>query len=76
MFFSFFLSIPVGIAAVVLGFMARRDIEQSGGTQSGSGMGLAGIITGALAIVGGVVWTVLFIVLIVAGDTSSSTYYY
>lgn len=76
LFFSFFLSIPVGIAAVVLGFMARRDIEQSGGTQSGSGMGLAGILTGALAIVGGVVWTVLFIVLIVAGDTSSSTYYY
>ncbi|MFE0749418.1 DUF4190 domain-containing protein [Gordonia sp. NPDC058843] len=76
LFFSFFLSIPVGIAAVVLGFMARRDIEQSGGTQSGSGMGLAGIITGSLAIVGGVVWTVLFIVLIVVGDTSSSTYYY
>jgi hypothetical protein len=34
------------IVAVVLGFVARNQIEQSGGTQQGSGMALAGIILG------------------------------
>ncbi|MBD0862270.1 DUF4190 domain-containing protein [Gordonia sp. zg691] len=73
-FFSFFLSIPIGIAAVVLGFLSRRDIEQSNGTQTGAGMGLTGIITGALSILGGVVWVVLFIIVLAAGGTDS--YYY
>jgi hypothetical protein len=34
------------IVAIVLGFVARNQIEQSGGTQQGSGMALAGIILG------------------------------
>jgi len=34
------------IVAVVLGFVARNQIEQSWGTQQGSGMALAGIILG------------------------------
>lgn len=39
-----------GIAAIVLGIIARKEIDQSQGTQKGSGMALAGIITGAIAI--------------------------
>lgn len=72
----FLISFPVGIAAVVLGVMSRREVEQSGGTQTGSGMGLAGIITGALSIVGALVWVVLFIILIAAGNSTDSVYYY
>jgi hypothetical protein len=34
------------ILAVVFGFIARNQIQQSGGTQQGSGMALAGIILG------------------------------
>jgi hypothetical protein len=34
------------IVAVVLGFVARNQIERTGGTQQGSGMALAGIILG------------------------------
>jgi Domain of unknown function (DUF4190) len=34
------------IVAIVLGFVARNQIEKSGGTQQGSGMALAGIILG------------------------------
>ena len=34
------------IVAIVLGFIARNQIGQSGGTQQGSGMALAGIILG------------------------------
>ena len=45
----------VGIVAVVLGVKARGEIRRSGGTQSGDGLALAGIITGAVAIVLGLV---------------------
>ena len=38
--------IPLGIAAVVLGFMARNRIAASQGTMGGSGKALARIITG------------------------------
>lgn len=34
------------IVAIVLGFVARNQIERTGGTQQGSGMALAGIILG------------------------------
>ncbi|MBM7277160.1 DUF4190 domain-containing protein [Gordonia rubripertincta] len=70
------LALPLGIAGVVLGFMARREVEQSAGTQTGTGMGLAGIITGGLGILGAIVWIVLFVILIAAGNSMDSVYYY
>jgi hypothetical protein len=44
-----FVVIPVGIVAVVLGFMARSRIAASQGALSGGGKALAGIVTGATA---------------------------
>ena len=44
------------ILAIVFGFMARNQIEQSGGTQQGSGMALAGIILGFVWIGISVFW--------------------
>ncbi len=44
------------ILAIVLGFIARNQIEQSGGTQQGSGMALAGIILGFVWIGISVIW--------------------
>jgi hypothetical protein len=38
------------VAALILGFVGRSQINQSGGTQGGSGMALTGIITGGVAI--------------------------
>ncbi|MDH3014554.1 DUF4190 domain-containing protein [Gordonia alkanivorans] len=70
------LALPLGIAGVVLGFMARREVEQSAGNQTGTGMGLAGIITGGLGILGAVIATVLIIILIAAGNSMDSVYYY
>lgn len=43
-------SLPLSIAAVVLGFLARGKIAKSGGTLTGSGMALAGIITGVVGL--------------------------
>lgn len=37
-----------GIPAVILGFMARGDIERSEGAKTGAGLALAGMITGAI----------------------------
>ena len=47
------------ILAVIFGFVARKQITQSGGRQSGGGMALAGIILGFVGIAGLVLWIVL-----------------
>ena len=40
----------LGIPAIILGFLARREIKRTGGQQPGSGVALAGIILGAIDI--------------------------
>jgi hypothetical protein len=56
------------ILAVIFGFVARKQIKDSGGRQSGSGMALAGIILGLV----GVASLILWIVLVIAVTTSIS----
>lgn len=56
------------ILAVIFGFVARKQIKDSGGRQSGSGMALAGIILGFV----GVASLILWIVLVIAVTTSLS----
>ena len=56
-----------GLVAVVLGARARREIRASGGTQSGDGLALAGIVTGTIAAVLGLLVLVLIAVALVAG---------
>jgi hypothetical protein len=51
---------PAGIAGIVLGFMSRKEIDASGGVQTGSGMALAGIILGILSIVAAVIYLILY----------------
>src|SRR5688572_14739516 len=45
----FLCGLFAGVPAIILGFLARRDVRQSGGALSGDGLALAGIIAGALA---------------------------
>jgi hypothetical protein len=56
-----------GIVAIVLGVKARAEIRASGGTQQGDGFALGGIITGAIAVVLGVLVLVLIVVALTAG---------
>jgi hypothetical protein len=56
-----------GVVPIVLGVKARNEIRASGGRQSGDGMALAGIITGACAIVLGVLLLALVIIAIATG---------
>lgn len=65
-----FLSIPAGVAALVLGFLGRRS-EPSGRT-----MALAGIITGILGIIVAIVFIIVANALAVAylnGDITIPT---
>jgi hypothetical protein len=49
------------ILAVIFGFVARKQIKDSGGRQSGSGMALAGIILGFVGVASLILWIVLVI---------------
>ena len=67
----------LGVVPIVLGVKARAEIRASGGQQEGDGMALAGIITGAVAIVLSLVFIAVIVVAIVSGsanfDGSSQT---
>lgn len=49
------------IAAIILGVLARKEIAESGGTKSGAGMAMAGLILGGVGIVISIIWTILWI---------------
>jgi hypothetical protein len=61
----FFLGIP-SVLGIIFGFVARSQIERSDGTQTGSGLALAGIIVGFCVVAIGV----LIVILAVAGAHS------
>jgi hypothetical protein len=46
-----FLWFPTSIVAIVTGFLGRKQIAESGGTQDGDKLALAGMICGAVAFV-------------------------
>lgn len=50
----------IGILAIILGVIGRGEIAKSNGTQTGAGMAIAGIATGAVALLAVVVIVVLF----------------
>jgi hypothetical protein len=65
----------LGAVPVALGVRARVEIRRSGGWQGGDGMALAGIVTGAVAIVLSLVVIALLVLLLLTGDVSTGTGY-
>ena len=63
----------VGVLPIVLGVKARSEIRASSGQQEGDGMALAGIITGAVAIVISIAVIVVLVIAIASGDANFST---
>lgn len=57
-----------GVIALVLGVKARNEISASGGRQTGDGMALAGIITGAVAVLISLALVVLLVGLVAMGN--------
>jgi hypothetical protein len=60
------------ILAVVFGYMAKNEIDRSGGFQQGRGMAIAGIVLGWVGIGITVTVTAILIVSAVASSSSSS----
>jgi len=58
------------ILALVFGYMAKKQIDESGGRESGRGMAVAGIVLGWIGVGG-----VILILIIVAIGASSSSHY-
>lgn len=59
----------VGIVAVVLGIKARQEVRDSNGQQTGDGLALGGIVTGAVAVVIGLAALVVILIAIASGGT-------
>ncbi len=64
-----------GVVAIVLGVKARNEIRAGGGAQSGDGMALAGIVTGAIAVVLGVLALAFLIYTIASGNADYNVDY-
>jgi Domain of unknown function (DUF4190) len=61
------------ILGVVFGYIAKNQIDQSGGTQQGRGMAIAGIIVGWIGIALGVIALVVVIAIAAATDDNDSS---
>ncbi|QNN53058.1 DUF4190 domain-containing protein [Nocardioides mesophilus] len=64
----------LGLVAVVLGVKGRSEIRSSQGTQSGEGIAMAGIITGAVAAVIGILVVALIVILVASGNAAFQEY--
>lgn len=64
----------LGLVALVLGVKARGEIRASQGTQGGAGLALAGIITGGIALVLGLLVVVVIAVLVAQGEAAFQEY--
>lgn len=51
-----------GLAALIMGFIARKQVKESDGEQGGSGMALAALIMGGATLVLAVIFVILAIV--------------
>jgi hypothetical protein len=60
----------VGIAAIILGNSAKKEIAASGGAETGEGMAKAGLILGIIGTVLAVIMTVVSIVLVASGNNT------
>jgi hypothetical protein len=56
------------LLAVIFGFVAKKNIRESGGWQTGGGMATAGIVLGIIGLA-----VVLLIIIAAASSTDSST---
>jgi hypothetical protein len=60
----------LGVLPIVLGVQARSEIRTAGGQQEGDGMALAGIITGAIAVVLSLLVIALIVVALASGENT------
>jgi hypothetical protein len=54
------------VLALVFGYRARQQIDESGGTQGGRGMATAGIFLGWIGIGLGIVYLIVILIVVIA----------
>ena len=59
----------VGIAAIIMGNNAKKEIAASGGMQTGEGQAKAGVILGWVGVVLGTLVLILNIILVATGNS-------
>lgn len=57
-----------GIAAIILGVLSRKRIDQSGGTLTGRGMATTGLVLGSIAVAITVIVLLVMIILAASGE--------
>ena len=60
------------IMALVFGLIGRSQIEKSNGRMGGKGLAIAGIVLGAVGIVGFILWIILIVVAV--NNNNCNTY--
>jgi len=53
------------VLALVFGYRAMREIDESQGTQTGRGLALAGVVLGWVGLVMGLVWLAVFVTVLI-----------
>ena len=64
----------LGLVAVFLGVRARTEIRLAQGAEAGDGLAVAGIVTGALATLIGLLTVVLVVLVLVTGQAAFMQY--
>jgi hypothetical protein len=72
--FCYGFGILFAIPALILGLIARRQIEESGGMQSGKGLALAGMITGGIVVGVAVLAVISIVVLVLLGPAVGNVF--
>lgn len=65
----------VGIAGIVMGNKAKKEIRDSGGYYDGEGLATAGLVLGWISIALLVLWAVILVILLATGAFVSTTNY-
>jgi Domain of unknown function (DUF4190) len=68
-----FICIVGAILALVFGYISRRQIDESGGTQGGRGMAIAGIILGWVGIGLAILYIVVIIIAVIVSDDDDNS---
>jgi Domain of unknown function (DUF4190) len=71
-FWPLCLGILLGPAAAIMGFISRQRVAASGGTVTGSGLALAGLVLGIVGFILSVAWAIGWIFLVAHGTASNS----
>jgi hypothetical protein len=67
--------ILTGLPAVVLGIMGRKDVQKSDGAMDGSGLAVAGIVTGLIGSLGSIAYGVIYVSALFMTSSATPTPY-